>query len=78
MNYIPRMMTAQQFQAWLERNGLSWTAAARELDVSRSSIGNYSTGRQPVPRAVELACFALEHGAPRLPSRPDKPTKSPN
>lgn len=77
MHYLEGM-TNDQFQAWMKRNGLSWTTAADELDVSRSSIGNYSTGRQPVPRTVALACYALEHGAPRLanPKNSQKPVKA--
>ena len=59
-------MTARQFQAWMKRNGLSWTTAAERLGVSRRMIGYYvDPDYEPgIPRTVALACWAIDQGAP--------------
>ncbi len=43
------------FLEWRLRNGLSLTAAAEALGLSRRTIAYYSRGR-PVPRSIILAC----------------------
>jgi hypothetical protein len=42
-------------------DGLLWdkqTAAAR-LGIARTTLNRYLDGEQPIPRVVELACYAL-------------------
>jgi hypothetical protein len=48
-------------------DGLLWdkqTAAAR-LGIARTTLNRYLDGEQPIPKLVELACYALE----RLPGK---------
>ena len=50
----------EAFNAWMERNGLSLTAAADALDMTRRMIAHYRTGSRPIPRVVSLACEGWE------------------
>lgn len=61
-------MTGPDLKAWRARLGYTQTAAAAALDISVSQIADYESGHKrgtdrtaPIPRHVELACFALEH-----------------
>lgn len=61
-------MTPEQFKDWRTRLGLSQTAAAEALGLSRQSIENYERGRRRederpvvIPKAVALACAAVWH-----------------
>ena len=56
-------MTAKQFRAWRKRCQLSLTVAAEALGIARSMVAAYQAGEYPVPRPVELACWAIERGA---------------
>lgn len=49
-----------EFKSWMQRNGLSSTAAAEKLGLSRRSIDRYSSGARPIPKIVGLACRAIE------------------
>jgi transcriptional regulator with XRE-family HTH domain len=65
-------MTAAELVALRERLGWSKRETARRLDISVSRLADYEAGQTrgpqtrpaPIPRVVELALWALEHGAP--------------
>ena len=44
------------FVAWMQRNSLSYTTAAKALGLSQRTIVNYSLGHRPIPVLVGLAC----------------------
>ncbi|MDH2234059.1 hypothetical protein N5K37_29520 [Delftia tsuruhatensis] len=44
----------------MARNGLTQTAAAEALGISRRMLLYYLTGEKPVPRTVALACLGWE------------------
>ena len=48
------------FNAWMERNHLSLTAAAGALGLTRRAIVYYHGGHRPIPRLVGLACKGWE------------------
>jgi hypothetical protein len=50
----------EKFDAWMQRNQLSLTAAADALDMTRRMIAPYRTGSRPIPRVVALACEGWE------------------
>lgn len=52
--------TASEFEAWMERNGLSLTVAAESLGMTRRMIAHYRTGSKPIPIVVGLACKGWE------------------
>lgn len=49
-------MPCETFRAWRAANGLSLTAAARVLGISRRSVAYYESGARIIPRLVRLAC----------------------
>jgi hypothetical protein len=49
-----------EFIRWRWRNGLSLTAAAEALGLSRRQVAYYVSGEQEVPRYVLLACKGWE------------------
>jgi hypothetical protein len=51
---------AVEFIRWRWRNGLSLTAAAEALGLSRRQIAYYASGEREVPRYVLLACRGWE------------------
>jgi DNA-binding transcriptional regulator YiaG len=53
------VMTPTDFKAFLDRNGLSFDAAAAQLGISRRLVAYYASGRD-VPRYIALACKYLE------------------
>lgn len=55
-------MTAEDFNAWLELQGLSGREAARRLGVSNDTITRYKRGGAPL--YIALACSAICHGLP--------------
>ncbi len=55
-------MTPAAFRAWMQRHGLTKPAAAAVLDVSTSTIGYWR--REGTDRRTELACWAIDNGAP--------------
>lgn len=54
---------ALEFRRWQDRYGLSLTAAAQAIGMSRRSISQFRMGRRAVPRTVLLACkgWEVEH-----------------
>lgn len=55
-----RAMPLAAFQRWMDSNGLSLTAAAEAIGVTRRTISQYRSGARPVPRTVALACIGWE------------------
>jgi len=51
---------ADRFTVWRIRNGLSLSAASRELGVTVRTVSAYGSGARPIPRTVELACIGWE------------------
>jgi hypothetical protein len=51
-----------QFNAWMQRHGLSLSAAAQALHLTRRTIIYYSTGAKPIPAYIGLACKGWEAG----------------
>ena len=51
---------AAQFLRWRWRHGLSLSAAAEALGVSRRMVAYYASGEREVPRTVLLACKGWE------------------
>ncbi len=49
------------FLDWRLRHGLSLSAAAEALGLSRRMVAYYASGAKPVPRTVLLACRGWEH-----------------
>lgn len=49
-------MPREAFRAWRAANGLSLTAAARVLGISRRTVAYYESGTRIIPRLVRLAC----------------------
>ena len=54
---------ARAFLDWRLKHGLSLTAAAEALGLSRRMVAYYSNGEKPVPKTVLLACrgWEMEH-----------------
>jgi hypothetical protein len=52
--------TASEFEAWMNRNGLSLSVAAESLGMTRRMIAHYRTGSKPIPIVVGLACRGWE------------------
>lgn len=51
-------MTAQEFNDWIEKRGISGREAARQLGLSKGTVVRYrATG---APLVVALACAALD------------------
>ena len=48
------------FLEWRLRHGLSLSATAQALGVSRRMVAYYSNGEKPVPRPILLACRGWE------------------
>lgn len=56
---------AAEFVRWRWKHGLSLSAAADALGLSRRQIAYYVSGARPVPRTVLLACkgWEIERGS---------------
>jgi len=54
-----------RFRRWQDRHGLSLTAAASAIGITRRTVSQYRTGARPVPRHIALACkgWEAEQGA---------------
>ena len=48
------------FNAWMDRNGLSLSAAAKALGITRRTIVYYHGGYKPIPIYIKLACIGWE------------------
>ena len=51
-------MTPTQFTEWRGHLGLSKSAAAEALGISRNMPQRYESGAAPIPKYVALACAA--------------------
>lgn len=49
-----------EFNAWMERNGLSLSAAAQALGITRRTVVYYHGGHKPIPIYIKLACLGWE------------------
>lgn len=49
-----------EFNAWMERNGLSLSAAAKALGLTRRTVVYYHGGHKPIPYTIKLACLGWE------------------
>jgi hypothetical protein len=49
-----------EFNAWMERNGLSLSAAANALGITRRTVMYYHGGYKPIPIYIKLACLGWE------------------
>lgn len=57
-----RREAARAFLDWRLKHGLSLSAAAEALGLSRRMVAYYSNGEKPVPKTVLLACRGWEAG----------------
>ena len=55
-------MTGAEIIEWRERLALSQIAAARRLGCDVKTLRGYERDRQAIPKAVALACRAIEAG----------------
>jgi transcriptional regulator with XRE-family HTH domain len=53
-------MTPEDLRAYLDRFGLSQAELARQLDVSRTTVNHYLSGKWPIPKVFELALKGLK------------------
>ena len=60
----------EMFGDWMFRNGLSLTAAADALGISRRMVSYYRTAHKAIPRAIWLACLGWEATRPRTRTLP--------
>lgn len=49
-----------EFNAWMRRNGLSLSDAARILGLTRRMIIYYHGGHKPIPKHIGLACVGWD------------------
>jgi len=49
-----------EFNEWMERNGLSLSAAANALGITRRTVVYYHGGHKPIPIYIKLACLGWE------------------
>lgn len=49
-----------EFNAWMARNGLSLSAAAKALGITRRTVVYYHGGHKPIPIYIKLACLGWE------------------
>jgi hypothetical protein len=54
------MVENAEFRQWQDKNGLSLTAAAEAIGLTRRTVSQYRTGVRPVSRTVALACKGWE------------------
>lgn len=54
------MLENVEFRQWQDKNGLSLTAAAQAIGLTRRTVSQYRTGARPVSRTVALACKGWE------------------
>jgi transcriptional regulator with XRE-family HTH domain len=70
-------MTPRQFKAWRKAMGLKQKEAAEKLGLKKRVIQYYERGNRDgnaveVPKAVELACYALSVGIEEFTGKPKK------
>ena len=55
----------EMLDGWMARNGLSLTATAEALGISRRMVSYYRTAHKAIPRAIWLACLGWEATRPK-------------
>lgn len=55
------LMPVEEFSAWMKRNSLSLSMAAKALGLSRRMVAYYHSGAKPIPKIVRLACAGYDH-----------------
>lgn len=60
MEQAGEAMPKGAFKEWMQRHGLSLTGAAEALHLTRRTITAYSTGPNPIPYHIALACKGWE------------------
>lgn len=55
-----RAFPVSEFNAWMERNGLSLSATANALGITRRTVVYYHGGYKPIPIYIKLACLGWE------------------
>jgi transcriptional regulator with XRE-family HTH domain len=58
-------MTTEQFNAAIERLGISRRQLCERIGIARRSADAYALGRAPIPKTVDLAIRAVEAGLDR-------------
>jgi hypothetical protein len=51
-----RIMTTDDFRAWMQRHGLTLDTAGPALGVSRRTVADMSSGNRPMDLTMTLAC----------------------
>lgn len=54
------MIENVEFRRWQDKNGLSLSAAAEAIGLTRRTVSQFRTGARPVSRTVALACKGWE------------------
>ena len=54
----------EMFDGWMRRNGLSLSAVAEALGISRRMASYYRTAHKVIPRSIWLACLGWEATKP--------------
>ena len=57
-------MSHEMFDGWMRRNGLSLSAVAEALGISRRMASYYRTAHKVIPRSIWLACLGWEATKP--------------
>ena len=79
---MPRHMGPKDFKRWRKALGMSQKQAAEALGLKPRMIQYYEKGQRDdqaveVPKAVRLACYALEQGVGDYDGEQPKPRKDP-
>lgn len=82
-NFSPALLVvipvrnSEELKEWQQRMGFSYSAAALEMGVDRSTYAAYLTGKSratgcevSLPRAISLAAMAIEAGLNRALPKP--------
>lgn len=74
MEQSGQAMPKNAFKEWMHRHGLSLTGAAEALHLTRRTITAYSSGPNPIPYHIALACKGWEvmqggHGVQESPGQ---------
>jgi len=56
-------MTATELVAWRAAHDLTLDELASVLDVNRMTLWRWEKGKYPIPRMIDLALWAIDHGA---------------
>lgn len=67
----------EQFNAWMEKNGLTLSTAAQALGLTRRTVIYYHCGHKPIPLYIGLACEGWEVRKRRAGNQPLKKRSQP-